>query len=275
MSAKFLAVKGFATFQHYRDRNPPWIKLYGTLLSDAAFLQMPEAAQAQLVKLWILASQLGHPLPNNPKLLAGKIGTVGRFHLPNLIDAGFLIPCNDPASEPDSDPRDESGESASNALAEREHIASNGASRLLAKSVSRARARRADARTRESTEIELENRTTKKTTTTTSPTREKPRAAGRETWLTPICTAWEAKNGAGTFAGIAGRTAKAIAPLRTAGHDLAEIGERLGVYLDRTESRFWSVERFAATYGQWEQKPSVDPVTGCLTQEAHDRLMRA
>jgi hypothetical protein len=95
---KFLAVKDFALFQHYRDRNPPWIKLYGTLLSDAAFLQMPEAAQAQLVKLWILASQLGHPLPNNPKLLAGRIGSTGRFYLQTLIDAGFIIPREESAS---------------------------------------------------------------------------------------------------------------------------------------------------------------------------------
>jgi hypothetical protein len=67
---RFLAVKGFRKFQHYRDRDPVWIKLYTNLLIDAAFLQLPEAAQAQLMKLWILASQLGNPLPNNPKLLA-------------------------------------------------------------------------------------------------------------------------------------------------------------------------------------------------------------
>lgn len=94
----FLAVKNFSRFQHYRDRNPPWIKLYGDVLVDAAFLQMPEAAQAQLMKLWVLASQFGHPLPNNPKLLAGKIGTTGKFHLASMVAAGFLIPCRDVAS---------------------------------------------------------------------------------------------------------------------------------------------------------------------------------
>lgn len=101
---KFLAVKGFDRFQHYRDRNPPWIKLHGTILTDLAFLEMPEAAQAQLIKLWVLASQLGHPLPNNPKLLAGKIGATGKFHLATLVASGFLIPCNDVASAVDSGP---------------------------------------------------------------------------------------------------------------------------------------------------------------------------
>jgi hypothetical protein len=93
-----LSIKNFREFQHYHTRGAPWIKLYASLLSDPAFLQLPEAAQAQLMKLWLLASQFGHPLPNNPRLLAGRIGTTGRFFLSALIDAGFLIPCNDPAS---------------------------------------------------------------------------------------------------------------------------------------------------------------------------------
>jgi hypothetical protein len=99
----YLAVKDFATFQHYRDRNPPWIKLYGAVLSDVKFLQLPEAAQAQLVKLWILASQMGNPLPNNQKLLAGRIGVIGKFHLAAIIASGFLIPCDENASTDASD----------------------------------------------------------------------------------------------------------------------------------------------------------------------------
>lgn len=134
--ARFLEVKDFRKFQHYRDRHPPWIKLYGTLLTNPEFLQMPEAAQAQLVKLWLLASQLGHPLPNNAKLLAGKIAAPGRFYLAELIDAGFIIPCEQDASE-----------SASN-------LASNGASTALEKSYSLARA---DARSRESGERRAES----------------------------------------------------------------------------------------------------------------------
>lgn len=120
MSATHLVVKNFEKFQHYRNRNPPWIKLYGDVLVDLAFLELPEAAQAQLVKLWVLASQLGHPLPNQPKFLAGKIGTKGRFYLDAIIASGFLIPCNqnasDFASEADST-------SLAMALANPEHFA--------------------------------------------------------------------------------------------------------------------------------------------------------
>jgi len=138
---KFLAIKNYRKHQHYHKRGAPWIKLYAATLTDAAFVQLPEAAQAQLMKLWLLASQFGHPLPNNPKLLAGKIGTTGKFHLAALVDAGFLIPCNE-------EPREmlaENANDASNDLAENDSSASA--------------SRRVPALARE-LEIELENRTT-------------------------------------------------------------------------------------------------------------------
>lgn len=91
---KFLAIKSYWKHQHYHKRGAPWIKLHSSVLADAAFIQLPEVAQAQLMKLWSLASQLGHPLPNNPRLLAGKIGTTGKFHLAALIAAGFIVPCD-------------------------------------------------------------------------------------------------------------------------------------------------------------------------------------
>lgn len=94
-----IAVKDWATHQHYKDRRPPWIKLYGALLDDPTFLALPEATQAQLIKLWLLASRMGHPLPNDPQLLAGKIGVRGKLHLPALLSSGLLALCNHDASE--------------------------------------------------------------------------------------------------------------------------------------------------------------------------------
>lgn len=88
---KYLAVKDFRRFQHYKHRNPIWIKLYASILHDPAFLRLPEVAQAQLVKLWVLASQAGDPLPNDAKFLARAIGT-SRVQLDALIASGFLIP---------------------------------------------------------------------------------------------------------------------------------------------------------------------------------------
>lgn len=94
----FLEIKDWRTHQHYGKRRPPWIKLYTRLLDDAAFMALPEAAQAQLVKLWILAAAMCHPLPNDPKFLAGKIGVRGRFYLDVILASGLLVPCYQNAS---------------------------------------------------------------------------------------------------------------------------------------------------------------------------------
>src|SRR5574340_1175559 len=86
-----LRIKNFERFQHYRDRNPPWIKLYTQLLDDRDFLALSDAARGQLVLLWLLAARMGNPLPDDARLLAGKIGSSGRLQLEELVAAGWLI----------------------------------------------------------------------------------------------------------------------------------------------------------------------------------------
>src|SRR5687768_18068275 len=47
----------FESFQHYKDRAPPWIKLYNELLDDYEFGQLPDASKMHLVAIWLLASR--------------------------------------------------------------------------------------------------------------------------------------------------------------------------------------------------------------------------
>ena len=50
-------IKGWAEFQHYKNRRPPWIKLYRGLLDDPDWHQAdPEACKA-LIMLWLIASE--------------------------------------------------------------------------------------------------------------------------------------------------------------------------------------------------------------------------
>jgi hypothetical protein len=136
----FLAVKNWPRFQHYSDRRPPWIKLYVALLDDLEFLELSDTEQISLIKLWMLAARLGHPLPNNPKLLQERAGVRPKA-LAALIAHRWLELTEDAsnrASNGDSTP-----------LAEVEHSASP-----------HARPRdpaRASARSREG-EVEGENR---------------------------------------------------------------------------------------------------------------------
>ena len=108
----YLRVKNWDDHQHYKTRNPPWIKLHRALLDDFVFCSLPDESKAHLMLIWLLASQSGGKVPAEPKFLARKIGAIKGVDLDLLVKSGFLIP--DSNVEQD----------ASNVLAERKHDAS-------------------------------------------------------------------------------------------------------------------------------------------------------
>jgi hypothetical protein len=52
-----LIPKNWAVFQHYKDRNPPWIKLHREFLNDRTFMTLPLASKALAPLMWLLASE--------------------------------------------------------------------------------------------------------------------------------------------------------------------------------------------------------------------------
>jgi hypothetical protein len=52
-----LRPKNWSKCQHYKDRNPPWIKLHRDLLNDRDFMCLPIASKAIAPLLWLLASE--------------------------------------------------------------------------------------------------------------------------------------------------------------------------------------------------------------------------
>ncbi len=52
-----LIPKNWNLFQHYKDRNPPWIKLHRDLLNNKDFMRLPLASKALAPLLWLLASE--------------------------------------------------------------------------------------------------------------------------------------------------------------------------------------------------------------------------
>lgn len=136
-------IKNWEQFQHYHDRRPPWIKLYHALLDDLTFVNMSDRLQCGLLKLWMLAAKLGHPLPTDYRAIKERT-RVTRETVEELVQIGWLIEVDD-ASNRASIP------------------ASNGASKPLADSASDASTHaspRARPRARERESTERENRTT-------------------------------------------------------------------------------------------------------------------
>lgn len=52
-----LSVKNWREFQHYKERNPIWIKLHRKLLDDFEYHRLPLASRALAPMLWLLASE--------------------------------------------------------------------------------------------------------------------------------------------------------------------------------------------------------------------------
>jgi len=92
-----LRIKNWEEFQHYKDRNPPWIKLHRALLDNYDFCKLPDTAKAHLMLIWILGSQNDGIVPHDVEFLERKL-SCHDLDLEILIGHGFLIA--DAASSP-------------------------------------------------------------------------------------------------------------------------------------------------------------------------------
>jgi hypothetical protein len=57
-------IKNWSRHQHFKDRRPPWIKLYRDILDDPEWYSLDAEAAKLLVMLWLLASENEGELPN-------------------------------------------------------------------------------------------------------------------------------------------------------------------------------------------------------------------
>lgn len=63
-----LIVKNWEEFQHYKGRNPPWVKVYKKLLDDPEWFVLDGLASKVLVMCWLVASEHEGRLPSVEKL---------------------------------------------------------------------------------------------------------------------------------------------------------------------------------------------------------------
>lgn len=69
-----IQIKGWSHFQHFKDRRPPWIKLYRELLDDVDWHELDPKAAKALVMFWLIASENDGMLPD-AKTLAFRLRT--------------------------------------------------------------------------------------------------------------------------------------------------------------------------------------------------------
>ena len=63
-----MRIKNWHQFQHFKDRKPPWIKLYRDLLDDLDWHELEPKASKVLVQLWLIASEDNNQQGNLPSI---------------------------------------------------------------------------------------------------------------------------------------------------------------------------------------------------------------
>lgn len=90
--AAYLSVKNFEQYQHYKNRNPPWIKLYRSILHDFEFRKLSEQDRYRYIGCLILACETDNKIPLNEVYLSSILGlTTTKVDLSPLIKGGLLL----------------------------------------------------------------------------------------------------------------------------------------------------------------------------------------
>lgn len=93
-SERWIIVRKWDTFQHYKDRDPSWIKNYVSLLSDEDYLGLPLATRGVLTGVWLLYARSRGVLryARIGRELGASAGDAKhlRRHIELLADAGYI-----------------------------------------------------------------------------------------------------------------------------------------------------------------------------------------
>jgi hypothetical protein len=94
----YLAISNWDKYQHYKDRNPPWIKLSTDTFQDYNFGCLQDASKLLAICLWTLAARnKDGKIPNDLEWIKkqGNLSaSIKPCHLQELIGEGFLISTN-------------------------------------------------------------------------------------------------------------------------------------------------------------------------------------
>ena len=90
---RHLKICNWEKFQHYKKRNPPWIKLYASILDDDDFDCLPDDSKLLYLCLLPFASRRENKVRADLRWLQKKLPiqkTISNKVLQPLIDAGFI-----------------------------------------------------------------------------------------------------------------------------------------------------------------------------------------
>lgn len=82
-------VKNWKDFQHYKQRDPPWIKLHFRLLSSRDWVLLDDASRVLAIACMLIASRKQGFIPDDPEYIK-RVAYLRRVDFKPLIKCGFL-----------------------------------------------------------------------------------------------------------------------------------------------------------------------------------------
>jgi len=88
-------IRNWSQYQHYRDRNPPWIKLHISILASEDWVMLDDASKLLAIVCMMVASRHDGTIPDNPGYIQRVAYLSRKPNFKPLIDCGFLEPLAD------------------------------------------------------------------------------------------------------------------------------------------------------------------------------------
>ena len=88
---KFLSVKNYERYQHYKHRNPPWIKLYYDLLDDDGFISLSNSSKLTYILMLLIAGRQNNHINSDPDYLRKVMRLDQSPDISELIQKKFLL----------------------------------------------------------------------------------------------------------------------------------------------------------------------------------------
>lgn len=88
--ARKYRIKNWSKFQHYKDRNPPWIKLHVELLASEDWVTLADASKLLMVVCMVIAARENGIIPGSADYIKRVAYLDKRPDLTPLIECGFL-----------------------------------------------------------------------------------------------------------------------------------------------------------------------------------------
>jgi len=86
----YLRVINLEKFQHYKHRNPPWIKLHNSIMDNYHFACLQDASKLHLILIWLLASRTNNTIPDDSEWIRRRIGVSSKVDVESLVSHGFI-----------------------------------------------------------------------------------------------------------------------------------------------------------------------------------------